>query len=324
MAAYLVRRAFVAILMLFGVATITFLLIHAAPGDPADLYLSREMDDGARAAVLATYGLDRPLTEQYFRWLSGVARGQLGWSISHRRPVADVMKDAIPFTLELTVTAFALHLILGVGSGVLAAWRRGTVWDALASGGTLVLYSMPSFWLGALMIMLFAVQLGWFPSSGVQDLILEPATLAGALADRAKHLVLPAACLALGSAACTARFVRAGMLSALSQEYVLAARSRGAGEGAVLMRHALANALLPVIALSGMSLPFLLGGSVLVESVFSWPGMGRVSVEAVFARDYPVVLASQLMLAFLVVAGSFAADIGLALADPRLRDGWRP
>jgi peptide/nickel transport system permease protein len=324
MTAYLIRRAAVAVLMLLGVATVTFLLIHSAPGDPADLYVSKEMDAPERAAVLAAFGLGRPLPEQYLRWIAGAARGELGWSFSHRRPVVEVMKERLPLTLELTLTAFLLHLVLGVAAGAVAALRRGSMWDALSTGGALVSYSVPSFWLAALMILWFAIHLGWLPSSGVQELVAPTTSLASAMADRARHLALPATCLALGSAACTARFVRAGLLSALSQEYALAARARGAREGTVVLRHALSNALLPVITLSGMTLPFLFGGSVLVETVFSWPGMGSLSVEAVFTRDYPVAMATQLLLAFMVVAGSFAADVGLALADPRLRAGWRP
>jgi len=322
MTAFLIRRAFVSMLLLIGVVTITFLLIHAAPGDPADLYVTKEMTAQTRAEILAAYGLDKPLPVQYLSWLTDVARGRLGWSIAHHRPVADLLAERIPLTLELTLAAFALHLLLGIAVGVLAAWRRGSAWDAFAYGGTTLIYSLPLFWLGTVMILVFSLRLGWLPSGGVADLAAGPMSLPAAMVDRLRHLILPALCLGLGSAACAARFVRAGMLSALSQEYVSAARARGAGETRVLVRHALSNALLPVITTAGMTLPFLFGGSLLVESVFSWPGMGSLSVEALFTRDYPVMLATQLLLAALVVAGSFAADIALALADPRLREGW--
>lgn len=318
-ATYLIRRLATAALLLLGVATITFVLIHLAPGDPADLYLADEMEPGARAAVLAAYGLDRPLHVQYGLWLSSLLRGDLGWSIAHRRPVAEVMRERIPFTLQITAAAFLLQLALGIGIGVLAAWRGGTLWDGLATGGSLVLYSVPSFWLGALLIFVFAIHLDWLPSSGIQDLVHIPLTWWEMMTDRAQHLVLPVACLGLGSAAWTARFVRGGVLNSLAQEYIQSARARGAKESSVVLRHALSNALLPVIALAGLSLPFLFGGAVLVETIFAWPGMGSLSVEAVFARDYPVVMATQLLLAAMVVAGNFAADVGLVLADPRLR-----
>ncbi|HEY3176775.1 MAG TPA: ABC transporter permease [Candidatus Polarisedimenticolia bacterium] len=321
---YLARRLLVAVLLILGVATATFLLIHAAPGDPTDLYTASEMDPDARRAVIAAYGLDRPLAEQYGRWLAGVARGELGWSIAHRRPVASVILERMPRTLLLTVAAFALQLAAGLGIGVLAARRRGSWSDAAASGGALVLYSIPSFWLGALLIMFFALHLGWLPSSGMRDLIAAPSTIWGALIDRARHLVLPVLCLGLGSAASTARFVRSGLLASLAEGYVTAARARGARESSVVLRHALRNAILPVITLAGLSVPFLLSGSVMVENVFSWPGMGTLSVEALFARDYPVALACQLLLAVAVVAGNLAADVGLALADPRLREWARP
>ena len=316
---YLIRRVATALLLLFGVVTITFLLIHLAPGDPADLYLADEMEPQAREAVLAAYGLDKPLYVQYGHWLSSVARGELGWSIAQRRPVAEVLRERIPYTLQITAAAFLLHLALGIGIGVLAAWRPGTLWDALASGGSLVLYSIPSFWLAALLIFVFAIRLDWLPSSGIQDLVHIPLTWWEVLTDRAQHLVLPVACLGLGSAAWTARFVRSGVRTELAQEYVQSARARGAKESTVVLRHALRNALLPVIALAGLSLPFLFGGAVLVETVFAWPGMGSLSVEAVYARDYPVVMATQLLLAAMVVAGNFAADVGIVLADPRLR-----
>ena len=319
MGTYLIRRAATAVLLLFGVATITFVLIHLAPGDPADLYLADEMEPAAREAVLAALGLDRPLHVQYGSWLASLARGDLGWSFAHRRPVSEVMRERIPYTLQITAAAFLLHLMLGIAVGVLSAWRAGTLWDALASGGSLVLYSIPSFWLAALLIFVFAIRLDWLPSSGIQDLVNIPLTWWEMFTDRMQHLALPVACLGLGSAAYTARFVRAGVLSSMAQEYVQSARARGAKESSVVLRHALRNALLPVIALAGLSLPFLFGGAVLVETVFAWPGMGSLSVEAVFARDYPVVMATQLLLAAMVVAGNFASDVGLVLADPRLR-----
>ena len=318
---YLTRRLLAAALLLLGVASLTFVLIHAAPGDPADLYLAKEMDPAARQAVLAAYGLDRPLLTQYGLWLAGLARFELGWSISHRRPVVEVMAERIPYTLQITVLGFALQLLLGIGIGWLAARRRGSVEDLLASGGALVVYSLPAFWLGALLIMFFALHLGWLPSSGMRDVIATPITWWQLVADRARHLILPVICLGLGSAAATARYVRAGLLTARSSEYCTAARARGATEARVLGRHAMKHTLLPVITLSGLSVPFLLGGSVLVENVFSWPGIGSLSVEAIYARDYPLVLAAQLLFAMAVVVGNLAADVALVLVDPRLREG---
>jgi len=310
--------------MVLGVVTVTFVLIHAAPGDPVDLYLSREMEPEARQAVLASLGLERPLPEQYLRWLGGAVRGDLGWSISHHRPVRQVIAERLPLTLQLTLLAFAMQLAAGMSVGALAAARRGRFAEAVATGGTLILYSLPLFWLAALLIAIFSIQLGWLPSSGARELIASPQSRAGEIADRARHLILPVICLGLGSAAFTARFVRSGLLTALAQDYATAARSRGAGVSRVLWRHALRNALPPVIASAGLSLPFLFAGSVLVEQAFSWPGMGSLSVEAVLKRDYPVVLALQMLLAALVVAGSFAADVGLKLADPRLREPGHP
>ena len=318
---YLARRLLVAALLVLGLATLTFVLIHAAPGDPADLYLARDMDPAARQAVLAAYGLDRPLPVQYALWMAGLARLDFGWSISHRRPVAEVMSERIPWTLQLTLLGFVLQLLLGLAIGWLAARTPGSLDDVIVSGGALVLYSLPSFWLGALLIMFFALHLGWLPSSGMRDLIAAPSAFWPALADRARHLVLPVLCLGLGSAAATARYVRAGLMTASSSDFANAARARGATEARVLGRHAMKNTLLPLITLSGLSIPFLLGGSVLVENIFSWPGVGSLTVEAIYARDYPLVLAAQLLFASAVVTGNLAADVTLALADPRLRGG---
>ena len=318
---YLARRFIVAALLVLGVASLTFVLIHAAPGDPADMYLARDMDPAARQAVLAAYGLDRPLLTQYGLWLAGLGRLELGWSISHRRPVATVMAERIPKTLQITVPGFLLQLLLGIGIGWLAARRPGSLDDLLASGSALVVYSLPSFWLGALLIMFFAMTLGWLPSSGIRDLIAAPAAGWPAIVDRARHLILPVVCLGLGSAAATARYVRAGLLTARASDFATAARARGASETRVLGRHAMKNTLLPLITLSGLSIPLLLGGSVLVESVFSWPGIGSLSVEAIYARDYPLVLAAQLLFATTVIVGNLAADVALIIVDPRLREG---
>lgn len=321
---YLVRRLMAAALLVLGVATLTFVLIHAAPGDPSDLYLSKDMAPEARQAVLAAYGLDRPLLTQYGLWLTGLARVDLGWSISHRRPVTEVMAERIPWTLQITVLGFLVQLALGVGIGWLAARRPGSIDDLLASGTALVLYSVPLFWLGALLIMFFAFHLEWLPSSGMRSLIAAPSAWWPAVLDRARHLVLPVVCLGLGSAAATARYVRAGLLGARYSEYAVAARARGAGESRVLGRHAMKNTLLPLITLSGLSIPFLLGGSVLVENVFSWPGVGSLSIEAIYARDYPLVLAAQLLFSTTVIAGNLAADVALTFADPRLRERAAP
>lgn len=317
---YLARRLLAAALLVLGVASLTFVLIHAAPGDPADMYLSREMEPAARQAVLTAYGLDRPLPVQYGLWLAGLARLDFGWSISHRRPVAEVIAERIPWTLQITVLGFALQLILGISIGWLAARQPGSLDDLLANGGALVVYSLPTFWLATLLIMFFALNLGWLPSSGMRNLIAPPTAWWPALVDRIRHLVLPVICLGMASAAATARYVRAGLLTAQYREYATAARARGASEPRVLGLHAMKNTLLPLITLSGLSIPFLLGGSVLVENVFSWPGVGSLSVQAIYARDYPLVLAAQLLFATAVIVGNFAADVALIVVDPRLRE----
>lgn len=272
------------------------------------------------------YGLDRPLPQQYLQWLGDLARGDFGVSLDQQRPVGDILAETIPATLLLTASAYALHLVLALAAGLVMAWRRGSWADHLVQGIGLTFYSMPGFWLGLMAIMLLSRQLGWFPVGGMHAAdaaFMSPPTR---LLDLLHHLALPVLTLALGSFMGTARYLRSSLEEALTQDYILAARSRGIGEGRILMHHALRNALLPVITLMGLSIPFLLGGAVVTEVVFGWPGMGRVTVDAIWTRDYPVIMATTLVAALTVVAGSLLADILYTRADPRvaMSDPGRP
>jgi peptide/nickel transport system permease protein len=316
---WLARRLASSLLMIVLLMTMVFAVVRLAPGDPLEAGLSETVEARDRQLLRERLGLDEPLAGQYVRWVSGSLRGDWGTSLRQQRPVADIVREAAGPTLLLALSAWLLHLCLAVPAAVLMAARRGTALDHLVGGAGLFLLSVPGFWLGLMLILLFARQLGWLPAGGMHaaDAALLPA--GARLLDLLRHLALPVLTLALGSFMATARYVRAALDEALGQDFILAARARGIGERRLLWRHALPHALLPLVTLAGLHLPQLLGGAVVVEVVFGWPGLGRVAVEAIGARDYPVVMAVTLLSAVLVTAGSLLADLGYRRADPRVR-----
>lgn len=322
MLSFVARRLAQAVAIAFGVATLTFVLLHLAPGDPfaaaaESPYVSPQMIEQARR----NFGLDQPIPVQYVRYLANLARGDLGTSFTRHRPVLDVFRDAIPNTLVLALAALLIDFGLGIGIGVVQGMRPGTRLDRILSTITLTLYSVPTFWLGLMLVLLFGVRLDWLPVGGVTDPVFYAMrSPAGKLLDRLQHLVLPALTLGLIGAASTARYQRAAMLEAMRQDFIRTARAKGLGERAVALRHALPNALLPTITLFGLSIPLLLSGAVLVETVFSWPGMGKTTVDAVLARDYPLVTGAAVLSALMVVLANLLADIGYRVADPRTRE----
>ena len=314
------RRLLSGIPLVLGVVTLTFLLVEAAPGRPVDLLLGDgPVPPETRARIEAAYGLDRPPLARYLTWIGHAARGDLGWSLSRGRPVSRVLADALPPTLGLAAGALAVELLLGVAVGACQVIRRGGALDSGLSVAGLVLASAPTFWLGLMAILLLAVAVPVFPPSSAHSIGAAAWSFPARLADGVWHGVLPALVLGVPSAAVIARFLRAGLATALDEGFVLAARARGASRLRVLAAHALPAALGPVITLAGLQLPMLVSGALVVEVVFGWPGMGRVTYDAVLASDLPVVLAAVLLATVLVVAGSLLADVGLALADPRVR-----
>jgi peptide/nickel transport system permease protein len=281
--------------------------------------VAEELGPEDRELLRRQLGLDESLFRQYLHWLSATARGDFGTSLTQQRPVGGIIAGALPATLLLTVTAYFLHLLLALGAAMVMTVRAGRAADHWTQGVGLTLYSLPAFWLGLMLIMLLSRKLGWFPSGGMHA--ADARYLGGWvwLGDLLHHLVLPVVTLALGSFMGTARYLRTSLAEVLGQDYILAVRARGLSERRVLFHHALRNALLPVITLAGLSLPFLLGGAVVVEVVFGWPGMGRVAIEAIWERDYPVIMATVLVSGITVVSGSLLADILYRWADPRVR-----
>jgi peptide/nickel transport system permease protein len=318
--AWLLRRLAAAFAIVLAVVSFAFFAIHLAPGTPFLPEEGRLISPAAIARLRAEFGLDRPLPEQYVRYLAALAHGDLGESFSQRRPVSRAIASAIPSTVRLAGAALVIDFLLGIALGVFQAARARRRSDAALTSATLFLYSLPVFWLGLVLLLVFGQWLHWLPVGGETDVVLYPyLSFFGKLLDRVKHLALPALTLGVIGAAGTARFQRAALLEVLGQDFIRTARAKGLTQSAVLVRHALRDALLPVIALLGLALPFLLTGAVLIETVFAWPGLGKLATDAIAARDYPLVLAATLLASVAVVIGSLVADVLTALADPRVR-----
>lgn len=320
MRAWLLRRIAAGIAIVFAAVSLSFVAIHLAPGRPFLPPDERPMDPAVLERLRRSYGLDRPLPEQYLRYLVQLAHGELGESFSKRLPVSQLIAAAVPNTLVLTSAALAIDFTLGILIGLVQAARVRRRSDVALANVTLFFYSLPTFWLALVLQLVFALRLGWFPTGGVTDPVLyDSLPLLGKLAHRLIHLALPAMTLGIVGAGGTARFQRAALLEALGHDYIRTARAKGLTERAVLIRHAWRDALLPVITLAGLALPFLLTGAVLIETVFSWPGVGKLATDAISARDYPLVLGITLLATCAVVTGSLVADIVTAAADPRAR-----
>ncbi len=321
MTGYAVRRLGAARLTVVAAVSLTFLLAHLAPGEPMLADAERLRADPAVVARLrAQFGLDRPIGARYAMYVGNALRGNLGESFVMRRPVALVLVERLPNTVLLALAALVVSFALGIAVALAQARAPGGWTDGALGTATLLFYSMPSFWLGLVMLILFGQVLGWLPLSGMTTPVLHDAMgPVERMYDVVRHLVLPAATLALVQTAAVARFQRGALVDALREPFVRAARARGLGERAVLIRHALRGALGPVVTLAGTSLPALLAGSVLVETVFGWPGMGRLMHDAIQARDYNVLLAAALVAGTLVALGNLAADLAAAALDPRQR-----
>ena len=317
-AAWLLRRLIASVAIIFAVVTLVFVLIHIAPGEPCPT--GEQVDPTVCADLQRQFGLDQPLPTQYLHYIGAVAQGNFGYSISQRRPVRDALAETIPFTLQLGGAALLLDFLLGLALGIYQASRVNRLTDVLIGNVTLFIYSLPTFWLALILLLVFAEKLGWFPVGGTNDPILCAIVDSSyCVADRLWHLILPAATLGLVGAAGTARFQRAAMLEVASQDYVRTARAKGVPERRVVLRHQLRNALLSFITRFGLAFPFLLTGAVLIETIFAWPGMGRLAFNAILGRDHALVTGTALIASIVVVLGNLLADILLEVADPRLR-----
>lgn len=308
MADFLFSRLLSALLVIAGVVCLVFLLIHLIPGDPVDVMLGESAMPADREALRVALGLDRPMAAQLVQYLSGISHLDLGNSLHSKQPVIEILAGRIPATLQLALAALACALLIALPLGLLAAVRRGSIWDWGAVSFSTLGVSIPNFWLGPMLILLFSLWLGWTPVSGRESI---------------SSLVLPAITLGTGFAAILARMIRSSLLEVLGEDYVRTARAKGLEERHVLWRHAMRNAWLPVVTLIGLQLGALLGGAVVTEVVFDWPGVGSLMIDAIQKRDYPVVQGCVLFVSLSYVLVNTITDIVYGLVDPRIRDGYR-
>ncbi|MCA9880768.1 MAG: ABC transporter permease [Thermomicrobiales bacterium] len=315
MSAFLLRRIGQSAVLLLLVTAIAFGLMRLAPGGPESVYaLSPGMRAEDLARIRASFGLDQPIPVQYAKWASGMLTGDWGRSYRDSRPVRDVIFDRIPATLELTTTALAFAVIVGVSIGVLGALRPHSFPDYLATVGAMLALSIPTFWFGLMVIFIFAERLDWIPSGGRETMGAD-----FSWADRLHHLIAPALVLGLVLVATWSRYTRASMLETINQDYVRTARAKGIAEKGVIWGHAFRNSLGPLITLAGLQVPFLFSGALVTESVFTWPGMGRLFVDSLGYRDYPVLMGVLVITAILVIGSNLVADLIIAVVDPRVR-----
>src|SRR3954465_12277234 len=316
MARFLIRRLLGAIPLLLGVAILSFIFMQLAPGGPDALFArNARMTEEALQAIRHNMGLDRPVHEQLVIWLSNLVRGNLGISYSQYRPVSEVIWEVVPNTLLLMGTGVMISLVPALSFGILAARRQYGFFDNATSFISYFGLAMPVFWFGLMLQLLFAVRLGWLPSAGMES------ADGGGPWDVARHLILPAFTIAIGSIAGWSRYVRSSTVQSLSQDYARTARAKGMDEQRVLRGHVLRNALIPFVTVVGIDVPLYLTGAVLVETVYSWPGMGRLFFDALTVRDYPVLMGILLLGAVLIVLGNLIADIIYGVLDPRISYG---
>ena len=324
MGPYLVRRTMIAVVVLFGITAINFSFITVSPGDPIRMMAFRQIEEDSSAIQIYTeewieqqrarLGLDQPLPIRYVRWLSALAQGNLGNSLIRGVPVADEIGGKIGATLRLTVAALILKLLIGLSVGILSALKHYSWTDYSATVLSFLALSVPNFFLGLVFVYVIALKLNWLPTSGLETLGVESNWI-----DKLQHIIMPAIVLGASGAATLVRYTRSSLLEVLKQDYVVVARAKGLSERVVIMRHALRNGLLPIITIVSLQIPVLFAGSVIVESVFAWPGLGTYAVRAVTEKDYAAIMAVNLIGAVLVLVANLIADIAYAVADPRIR-----
>jgi peptide/nickel transport system permease protein len=317
MGRYILRRLLISIPVLFGITLVTYLIVSLAPGDPVSALVNpeqiSELGPGWLEQQRAELGLDKPIPVRYGLWMKEVAQGNLGYSYTDRQPVSDKISERIWPTVKLMLTVQILALVVAIPIGIISAIRQYSVIDYLVTIFGFAAISIPAFFLALAVIYVFAIKLQWLPAAGMRTLGEPPSIL-----DSIKHLILPATVLGLGQAAPLIRYTRSSMLETIRQDYVRVARAKGLSERAVISRHALRNALIPLVTVVALTLPQLLGGTVIIEQIFSWPGMGTLAIKSVRGRDYPTIMAINMIGAVAILVSSLIADIIYAWIDPRI------
>ena len=315
MQTFITKRLMLAVPTIIAVMTVVFISLYFAPGDPVTMMIPPDLEGDAREEMVerlrAQLGFDRPLHIQYLAYLSRTLQGDLGRSIRHRTPIAEDLAGRIPATLQLGFLAMIISVVLGVGFGIVSAVRRDSIVDNATMVGALFGVSIPNFFFGYVLMLLFGLYWRWLPPSGFGGSVFSWEGL--------RYAIMPAVTLGTSSAAVLARFTRSSMLDVINQDYVRTARAKGLSERVVIFRHALRNALIPVVTLLGMSVGAMLSGSVITETVFGWPGVGRYMIGAINSRDFPVVQATVLLVAVAFVMANFVTDLTYAVIDPRIR-----
>lgn len=327
MLSYLLKRFLILVVTFWGITVLSFGILHLAPGGPLDplTEFNPKITPEFREKLVKMYGLDKPLHIQYWNWLKGIIKLDFGRSFSlDQRPVLDKIKERLPVTLLINTLSLLLILIISIPLGVFSAVRAGSKLDRMLTFLTFFGYAMPSFWLALLLMMFFGVKLQWLPISGLHSVVgYEQMSLAEKIWDWTKHLICPLFVATFGGIAGFSRYLRNSLVEVLRADYITYARAKGLPERVVIYKHALRNALLPMITLLGLSLPGLIGGSVIFETIFGIPGLGQLMWQAVMARDYPLIMANLILVSLLTLLGNFLADLGYALADPRIRLGGK-
>lgn len=294
--------------------------MHLAPGDPTALFTDPNIDPSDLARIRANWGLDKPIIVQYFYWLGNAVRGDFGTSYTTGRPVISEVLERLPATLLLMIPSFIITFMITIPLGVISAVKKGGWFDNFVTVLSFAGMATPSFWLGLMLMLLFAVHLDWLPAVGMYDPLLKGGWVARWL-DVGRHMILPLTTMTILSLAGITRYQRASMLEVLNQDYIRTARAKGLPERIVIYKHALRNSLIPIVTILGLSLPGLFGGAFIIETIFAWPGMGRLGVMAVFQRNYPLIMGIVILSAMLIMLGNLFADLGYALVDPRIRYG---
>ncbi|HAM39512.1 MAG TPA: diguanylate cyclase [Elusimicrobia bacterium] len=318
---YIFRRLLLTIPVFFGITVITFLVMHLSPGKPTDILtdMNQKITAEAKHRLVALYGLDKPVYVQYGMWLKRLVKLDFGKSFKDDRPVIDKIAERLPVTLLLNFCSIILIFAIAIPIGVFSAVKKDTIFDKITTVTVFLGFSIPTFWLAILLMILFGVQLGWLPITGFRSINFDELTFIGKAIDILKHLILPVFVSAFTGLAGLSRYTKSSMLEVLHQDYVRTARAKGLPEKAVIFKHALRNALIPIVTIVGLTVPDLIGGSFIFETIFAWPGMGRLGYEAIMSRDYPVIMCVGTIVAVLTLIGNLLADIAYAYVDPRIR-----
>lgn len=316
MASYIVRRVLISCVVLWGITIIAFFIVTLAPGDAVDLLVDPGLTKEEIEFRRELLGLDQPAHIQYARWLNELVKGNMGYSFSNNQPVLDKILLRITATLRLAIATIIVSHLIAIPIGVLSAIKPYSLWDNFATFFCYLGVSTPAFFFGLILIYVFSLKLGWLPTGGMHTIGIE-----SSIVDQLKHLILPVTVLSLSNASLIMRYTRSSMLEVTKRDFMVTARGKGLSEKKILFRHGLRNSLIPLITLLGIQIPTLLGGSIITEQVFGWPGMGRLAIDAIYQRDYPVIMGINLITAVLVLTGNFFSDMLYGIADPRIRLG---